>query len=132
MYIEKNKSTSGHGDALKALGYGVVDDGEKFVITATPFEGEFRFNAANVQQLIADKKLLTYKTKIQVETISPEGEKIIKEYSSIPACGVLASASKSEAVKAKLTELGIANVNLSCLIAKVDFESTKKGIQIEF
>lgn len=84
-YIKKGKATAEHKAALEARGYKVTDEGDFIAIECNGFvTSEFEATSENLQALVRDKKLLTYKTPCRF------GEKV---YTGIFACGQLGSAS---------------------------------------
>lgn len=66
--IKTGKNTENHKTTLEVLGYKVADTENGIAVEVTEaIEGEFNATKANLKALIAEKKCLTYKTKIHFE-----------------------------------------------------------------
>lgn len=72
--IKKNKATTGHGEALRKLGYEVAEDEEAYEVEITgvheePVDLTTDEGRETVQQVVADKKAFSYKTPFTIPDV---------------------------------------------------------------
>ena len=113
LVIKLGTATQGHEQTLKALGYTVTNhDGEYLTIDAQAYPAqEFTWTKENVQELVSNHQLLTYRTKITFE----DG----KVLSSILACGRMGalSALMAKAEEEKQTKKQLASFDIDDILS---------------